>query len=155
MARPTKYNAKLSKAICTRIMEGQGVREIGRDKKMPDASTIFVWLAKHQEFQEQYTRAKEVQADAFEEELFEIADDSSNDYMERQNADGTKYEVVNSEHINRSRLRIETRKWVMSKLKPKKYGDRIQQDVNLSGNVTIDNLEKGRERALKREKPED
>jgi len=155
MGRPTKYNAKLSETICTRIMEGQGVREIGRDDKMPDASTIFVWLAKHQEFQEQYTRAKMIQADAFEEELFEIADDSANDYMERKNADGSTYEVVDSEHINRSRLRIETRKWVMSKLKPQKYGDRVQQDVNLTGSVTVNNLEAGRKRALTRKKPKE
>lgn len=140
MARPTKYNAKLSETICTRIMEGQGVREIGRDDNMPDASTIFVWLAKHQEFQELYTRAKEVQADAFEEELLEIADDSSNDYMKRQNADGTAHDLVDNEHINRSRLRIETRKWVMSKLKPRKYGDYKQIDQNISGKLTVEKL---------------
>lgn len=122
-------------------MQGQSVREIGRDDKMPDASTIFVWLAKYQEFQEQYTRAKEIQADGFEEELFEIADDSSNDYMERQNADGTTYEVVNSEHINRSRLRIDTRKWVMSKLKPKKYGDRlVTENLNRNINTAVDEV---------------
>jgi len=122
------YSGKVAKQILERVMLSQGIAEIGRDPNMPDKATIFRWLADNDDFCDRYTRAKAVCADHMEEEILDIADNSANDYMERQNADGTTYEVVNSEHINRSRLRIESRKWLMSKLKPKKYGDRVNLD---------------------------
>lgn len=122
----SKYTTKIAEEICERIMLGQSVREIGRADDMPDASTIFVWLNKHDVFQEQYTRAKEVQAEQMAEEMIEIADDGTNDYVERKRQDGSSYLEVDHEHIQRSKLRIETRKWTMGKLKPKKYGDKTQ-----------------------------
>jgi hypothetical protein len=88
------------------------------------------WLAEHQEFRDQYARAREAQADYWAEEIVEIADDGTNDYVDRQNKDGSTYETVNSEHINRSRLRVDTRKWLMARMAPKKYGDRITQEVS-------------------------
>ncbi len=72
---------------------------------LPALRTIFNWLSTKEDFLHQYTRAKEESADALTDEMLDIADDG--------------------EHIQRSRLRIETRKWLSSKLKPKKYGDKI------------------------------
>jgi hypothetical protein len=58
--------------------------------------------------------------------MLDIADDGTNDWAKQQlGEDGPEVEVLNKEHIQRSRLRIETRKWLASKLKPKKYGDKI------------------------------
>lgn len=59
------------------------------------------------------------------EDILDIADDGTNDYMMRERPDGTEYELVNSEHIQRSRLRVDTRKWLMAKMKPKKYGEKL------------------------------
>jgi len=64
--------------------------------------------------------------DALAEEILEISDDGSNDWMERKRQDGSVETVLNSEHINRSRLRVDSRKWLLSKMAPKKYGDRIE-----------------------------
>ena len=64
------------------------------------------------------------------EEMFDIADDSSNDYMAKQYGDGVEVQVLNSENIQRSRLRIDTRKWALSKMNPKKYGDKTDITTN-------------------------
>ncbi|TIS00776.1 MAG: terminase small subunit protein, partial [Mesorhizobium sp.] len=76
-------------------------------------------------FCNQYTRAREMQADTHVDEMQDIADDGSNDYITKTNADGSTTEQVNSEHIQRSRLRIDTRKWVAERMRPKKYGSKV------------------------------
>jgi hypothetical protein len=95
---------------------------------MPNISTVFRWLERHAEFSERYVRARDMQADALADEILDIADDSRNDWVERMNKDGTpsgQY-VADSEVINRARLRVDSRKWIASKLKPKKYGERLE-----------------------------
>lgn len=91
---------------------------------MPDKSTVMRWLAKYPEFRDQYAGAREAQADYYAEEILEIADDGSNDWMERKRGDET-IEVENHEVLNRSRLRVDTRKWLMARMSPKKYGDKL------------------------------
>lgn len=93
---------------------------------MPDKSTVFKWLRTQPGFVDQYARAKEESADAHADDILEIADDGTNDWMERKNSEGENVGwQVNGEHIQRSRVRIDTRKWLASKLKPKKYGDKL------------------------------
>ena len=87
-------------------------------------------FTKHSEFSEQYARAREQQQEFYAEEILDIADDGQNDYMERLNKNGEIEMVVNHENIQRSRLRVDTRKWIMSKLAPKKYGDKVQQEIS-------------------------
>lgn len=126
LGRPSDYAPEICAEICGKIAEGMTIREIGALENMPAPSTIFLWLSKHAEFSEQYARAKESQADYMADEILEIADDGTNDWYERQLRDGKTETVVDSEHINRSRLRVDTRKWLMSKMMPKKYGDKVQ-----------------------------
>jgi hypothetical protein len=95
---------------------------------MPCAATVFTWLRIHPEFLEQYTRAKEESADALVEEMLDISDEASNDWMEVHDKENVGYRL-NGEAINRSRLRVDTRKWIAAKLKPKKYGDKTQTEV--------------------------
>jgi hypothetical protein len=106
------YHQPIPKSIDLRIAKS--------GLKMP-ANTA----APNAEFRDQYARAREIQADYWAEEIIEIADDGTNDYIEKENKDGSTYEAVNSEHINRSRLRVDTRKWLMARQAPKKYGDRL------------------------------
>lgn len=87
------------------------------------------WLHIHSEFRDQYARAREAQAEHWADEIIEISDDGTNDWTERQNKDGSTYEAIDSEHINRSRLRVDTRKWLMARMAPKKYGDKVTQEV--------------------------
>lgn len=93
---------------------------------MPCVASVFNWLRTYPEFLAQYTRAKEEAADAFVEEMLDISDDGRNDWMEKLGKDGEPIGwQLNGEHVNRSRLRVDTRKWIASKLKPKKYGDKV------------------------------
>jgi len=99
--------------------------------------TVFDWIHDNPEFAKQYARAKEEQADYLADEMLDIADDSSEDeiFVEAEDASGkTARRVCNKEFINRSRLRVDTRKWLASKLKPKKYGEKV--DVT-SGNEPL------------------
>ena len=132
MARPSDYTPETAAAICARIADGQSLREIARAEGMPDKSTILRWLDAHAEFRDQYARAREAQADHFAEEILEISDDGTNDWMRRQQGEDT-VEVANHEHISRSKLRVDARKWLMSKMAPKKYGDKLE----LAGRLAI------------------
>lgn len=124
MGRPSDYTEELADKICERLVEGQSLRAICADETMPGVSTVCRWLGKHTEFREQYARAREAQADTLADEILDIADDAVNDWMERRRQDGSVDEVVNAEHIQRSRLRVDSRKWLAAKLQPKKYGDK-------------------------------
>lgn len=119
MARSTEYRPEIASFICDRIANGESLRKICSDEDMPVCSTVFKWLIEQRLFSEQYARAREAQCDAFVEEIIEISDNNSGDTLITEG--GAK---ANSEWINRSRLRVDTRKWLMSKLAPKKYGDR-------------------------------
>lgn len=97
---------------------------------MPSKSAVMMWVQRHPSFADQYARAREMLMEFWSEEIVEIADDGSNDFMDQKNKDGEVVgEVVNHEHITRSRLRVDTRKWLMSKLAPKKYGDRMATEI--------------------------
>lgn len=126
--RPTKYTKKLADEVCSQLADGNSMRTVCTPEDMPDKSTVFRWIRKYDEFRDQYTIAKEEGVEAWAEESMDIADNGSNDWMVTHDKDNEGYKV-NGEHIQRSRLRIETRKWYASKLKPKKYGDKIQQEI--------------------------
>ena len=103
---------------------------------MPHVDTIYEAFKVDSAFSDSYTRAREDRADGIFEEILEIADNSTNDYMNKKNPDGTKgEEVLNSEHVQRSKLRIDSRKWMLGKMQPKKYGEK--QVVDVEGGITI------------------
>lgn len=124
IGRPSLYTPELADAICAEIAIGYSLRTICKAESMPCVATIFNWFRTHPGFLEQYEKSKEIQADALAEEMLDIADDGTNDWMEKLNADSVPIGwVLNGEHVQRSRLRLDARKWIASKLKPKKYGD--------------------------------
>lgn len=125
--RPTDYNQDLSDKICERIADGESLRTICSDDDMPNKATVFRWLAKFPAFSDQYARARDTQAETIVDEILNIADDGTNDWMERRNGDGENIGwQENGEALRRSVLRIDARKWMAGKLKPKKYGDKVQ-----------------------------
>ena len=138
--RPSRYNERTAFVICGRLAKGQSMREICRDSHMPSAGTVYRWLSVNEEFQEQYARARKAQADTIFEEILDIADDAKNDWMKRQGGDGQEQWVMNGEHVQRSRLRIDARKWMLGKMNPKKYGDK--QEVEHSGNLNVTSIER-------------
>ncbi len=129
--RPTDYTQELADQICEQITLGNSIRTVCKPESMPAISTFYTWLRKHAEFAEQYARACEERTEAMAEDLLDIADDGTNDWTTRTNKDGSEYDVVDNDVIQRSKLRVDTRKWLMSKMKPKKYGDKI--DVTSAG----------------------
>ena len=127
MARPSDYTKELADKICSQLSEGISLRTVCLADDMPDKSTVFRWLRENKEFQDQYARAKEESADAMSEEILDISDESLD--VIKKGA-----EKKSSALAQAQRLRVDTRKWIMSKMKPKKYGDKL--DVT-SGNKPI------------------
>ena len=123
--RPTDKTPELLKAICDGIAIGRSARAMCVEVGIVQ-STLWKWLNESAEFSKQYTRAKEDCADYIAAEIVEIADDGSRDYV--KTTDGR--EVPDYDHIARSRLRVDARKWYASKLAPKKYGDKVDHEVS-------------------------
>jgi hypothetical protein len=129
--RPTKKTPELIDKICDRIAtSSKGLHAICKEEGMPDPSQVYRWMNEDEEFRNKYTRARETQADLLVGEIIEIADETSNDTIHVQGkGDGAGYDIPNKEWIDRSKLRVDARKWAASKLAPKKYGDRIELDA--------------------------
>ncbi|TXH10037.1 MAG: terminase small subunit protein [Spirochaetes bacterium] len=124
MGRPSSFTEEIAAEICAQIIEGKSLRTICLADDMPDVRTVMRWVSSNPLFRQQYARAKEEQADALVEEILDISDDGTNDWMEARDKDGAAIGWrENGEAIQRSKLRVDTRKWVASKLKAKKYGD--------------------------------
>lgn len=106
--RPTIFNGKVARTICERISHGESLRKITKEPEMPAMSTVMKWLANKEMkgFIEQYEDACNTRAEMLFEEIEEIADDENKD-------------------VQRSRLRVDTRKWYLSKVLPKKFGDKL------------------------------
>lgn len=104
--RPSDFTQEIADAICERLAEGESLRKICLGDDMPNKATVFRWLGLHQSFSDQYARAREEQAETLADEIVEIADGNKDSDPQRD------------------RLRVDARKWVASKLKPKKYGDK-------------------------------
>lgn len=131
MARPSKYTQQLADLICERLSEGQSLRTVCKEEDVPSAQTVFSWMRIYPKFLEQYARAKQESADAMAEEIMDISDDGTNDWMEDQYMKGKSPGwKVNGEAVQRSKLRVDTRKWLMSKMKPKKYADKLDVTTN-------------------------
>lgn len=100
------------------------MRTVCASEEMPAMSSVFKWLRENKSFSEQYARAKQESTDAMAEEILDISDNGANDWMEKHFGEQEAW-VTNGEALQRSKLRVDTRKWLMAKMKPKKYGDKI------------------------------
>lgn len=135
--RPTIYTPELAQEICDVIASSsKGIRRLcNENEHWPNPDTIYRWISGHQEFSERYARAKRLQIEVIVDEMLDIADDTSHDA--KLNDEGKL--IYDHEHIHRSRLRIDTRKWLAAKLAPKIYGEKISA-VNTNLNVADDEL---------------
>lgn len=124
--RPTDYSIELAEEICDTIASSsKGIKKLCRENEhWPSYMTIYRWLRKHKEFCDLYTQAKRDQIQVYVDEIIEISDESSHDDLVNKNGDV----YCNSEWINRSRLRVDTRKWLAAKLVPRLYGEKIQNE---------------------------
>jgi hypothetical protein len=119
------YSAEVAKTICHRLVEGESLRAICSDAGMPGRATVFRWIARHKEFRVWYILAREFQAeDLVDDEMIEIADDTSGDWVEKIGADGKAVMVVDHENIARARRRIKALEGQAARMAPRKYGNR-------------------------------
>jgi hypothetical protein len=123
---PTTYSTHIAMVICMRIAEGESLREIVKTEGMPVQSAVYEWLLRHPEFAEQYTRAREEQADTLADEIIAIADEQPEIIAVTDKKTGALIEhKLDGAFLQWQKNRIEARKWTAMKLKPKKYGDRV------------------------------
>jgi hypothetical protein len=131
--RPTLYTQDLADEICKKISTtSKGLlRLCNENSHWPTKETILDWrLTNKNDFSYQYRNAKAAQVEALVDECLDISDDTSYDSYIQDNGK----EVCNSEYVNRSRLRVDTRKWIASKLAPKVYGDKLDQTIQANVN---------------------
>lgn len=104
--RPSSYTPEIADEICARLIESDyGLEHVCDDDKLPSARTVFRWLTQHDDFRQQYARAKELQGQV-------------------QAGRGLK-DALTATDAQLGRLKFDARKWAASKLAPKEYGDRV------------------------------
>lgn len=116
VGRPSDYLPEVAADICALLMTGESLRSICQRPGMPVISTVALWLCRHEEFSEQYARAREIQAEVLAEDCINLADAA----------------IEEGAAVAKARLQVDARKWYASKVAPKKYGDRIQHDQRIT-----------------------
>lgn len=136
IGRPSLYTEELADHILERIVQGESLRAMCSEDGMPAISSVFKWLAEKPGFSDKYAMAKEEQAEAFADEIVAISDEectmvraSKHPTVAKEGEEDLEV-VFDSTAVARNRLRVDARKWVASKLKPKKYGERVQQELS-------------------------
>jgi len=127
VGRNTDFTEEAAAAICARLADGEPLRQICRDEAMPAWRTVYHWIDANPDFKARIARARDVGFDAIAEQCLDIADDSSRDETEPDEDGMTR---VNTEVIQRSKLRVETRLKLLAKWSPKRYGDKMQQEIS-------------------------
>ncbi|MDR3469843.1 MAG: terminase small subunit protein [Xanthobacteraceae bacterium] len=150
--RPSDYTPELADRICNELITGRTLRDVCRDTGMPAESTVRLWAQVDRDgFAARYRRAREIGYHAMADEILEIADDARHDFVARKRGGGEGEPVVDHEHVSRSRLRVETRRWLLSKALPKIYGDKLDLKATHEAGDTLAELMKaidGRTRGL-------
>jgi len=150
VARPTKKSDKLLQEITERLSQGEPLAQICRDEGMPAARTVREWQQMDEAVSAAIARAREEGFDAIAAECLDIADDSRNDWMNRAADAGDEQALqFNGEHVQRSKLRVDTRLKLLAKWDPKRYGDRLAVDHGVQDNLA-ERLRAARERAADR-----
>jgi hypothetical protein len=125
-ASRSTYTKQMADIICIRLSEGESLKEIVRSEGMPDRATVYRWLLEQPAFCDMYTRAREEQADTLADEIIAIADESP-EINEIRDKHGDVVDIkIDSGYVAYQKQRIEARKWTAMKLKPKKYGDKLE-----------------------------
>ena len=143
MGRPSSYTSEFAELILSELAEGKSLRRICADHDaLPSQKTVREWIAKDIDgFRDKYASAKEEMLEAWADEIVEISDESNRDTVLTESG-----EHPDNEWISRSKLRVDTRKWLLSKLMPKKYGDKIE--TQHSGGITVGWADSGQPKAI-------
>ena len=141
MAYSAKQKQKIFDTICEHIVNGMSLRSAIKELKDKDkifASDFFRWLREDEDKNKQYAQACIERVEYMREDILDIADDGTNDWMDKVNSKGDVIGViVNKEAIQRSKLRVDARQWHMSKVMPKKYGNAPDPKDDSDNEITI------------------
>ena len=128
------YSPDMAVDICDQVAKNQvGLKRLCEmNPHWPSRDVILQWRNRDPVFGAAYMRAKQMQIEGLMDECLDIADDTSGDIKIKFDSNGDAIEVQNAEFVNRSRLRIDTRKWLAGKLEPKVYGEKTQTDTTVT-----------------------
>jgi predicted secreted protein len=135
--RPTKRTPAVEKRIIDGLCDGTPLRELCRQEGMPNWRTVYDWISADPDFAARIAHARDLGYDAIAEDILDIADDGTNDYVQRKRQGGDTELVLDTDHVQRSKLRIETRLKLLAKWNPKKYGDKQTVDVGNKDGETL------------------
>lgn len=115
VGRPTTYSDETVTEICRQIAEGRSLTSICKVDGMPDITTVYEWQRKHPEFSQRYAKARQDAADTLADEILRISDELEH--------------ATDPIQIQAARLRVESRRWIASRLKPQTWGDKVQAEI--------------------------
>jgi len=129
IGRPTLYTPEIGEKICFALAGGGKLKKICEADDMPSRESVHRWLVSNDDtykaFQEAHLIARRAGAFVLADEILEISDDGSLDMKTVVGQDGEEREVVDHEHIQRSKLRVDSRKFLAAKFAPDIFGDRV------------------------------
>jgi hypothetical protein len=150
MGRPSIYSDELANDICTRLGLGESLRKICLDEDMPSLRSVMYWLTTKPDFLQQYTRAREIQAETQFDELIDIVDQHP-DLAHVVGKDGELIEVkFDSSYVQWMKLRVDTRKWTAARMAPKKYAEYKQPEEKVDTMVIDGEIKNVMDVAIKR-----
>lgn len=132
-----KVNRQTKSSICQALASGRSLTSICSDEKYPCYDTVQRMLRADEDFRKEFEIARDIYYQKAADQLFDIADDSTNDYVDRRRSDGSTVRAFDKEAVMRSTLRIDTRKWVLAKMLPKMYGAK-ELDSGTAGKIIGD-----------------
>ena len=136
--RPSAYSTDRADRICDLLLKGLSLAAVSRRRGMPTQTTMLKWLAAHPDFEVRYVHARQYYAEVMFDEMIQIADDASGDWIEKVSGkNGEVFMAANLEHINRSKLRVDTRRWILARMAPLKYGDKLSIDKRVTGSLDV------------------
>lgn len=127
MGRPSDFTNEIADEICERLSDGESLKSICSADNFPRCSTVFRWIAANETFRDMYARAREAQADVYADEIVHIADTPQVGTKQKLSIHGV--ETITGDMVEHRRLRIDSRKWIAAKLKPRKYGERLNAEL--------------------------
>ena len=130
LGRPLAYSDAIAEEICNRIADGESLNSICKDDHMPNIREVTRWVENEAlGFGPKYAHARRAQLFRMADELKDIADDGTNDYVERETRSGAVVMALDREHVQRSDLRIKTRQWILARMMPERFGDRLAHQM--------------------------
>lgn len=140
LGRPSIYSQELGLKICERLANGESLRAICKGEEFPNISTVLRWVldGDHKEFSEQYSKARELQAEVWADQIVEISDTPQTGIINELGPDGVVIKTREEDMLGHRKLQVDTRKWYLSKVLPKKFGER--SEVEHKGSLTVNML---------------